>query len=302
MKTCLEEKIGNPELFTGRKNEMAYFLRWVERIRRKISLSTAILSRRKTGKTALMQRLYNLIFEKNTGVIPFYYEVREGKRWVVEFCQDFYLTFICQYIAFRTRKPEYVRMSQSPKKNFPDALTGAREVGEYLTDDVKKMESLVKEARAGLLWDAVRDTPWTLASQQDEFVVQMIDEFQFLNSEIYWDEARTNQASDFAAGYLHTCEYKNAPLLVSGSWVGWLMNDLNTMLPGRFQYHYMENLPEDECLEMIFRYALIEDTPITEETASLMAQMTEGETSEDNEIFPGRGKGLCEEGGRTDPA
>jgi len=65
----------------------------------------------------------------------------------------------------------------------------------------------------------------------------MVDEFQFLNSEIYWDEAKTNQASDLAAGYLHTAEYKNAPLLVSGSWVGWLMNDLTTMLPGRFQYH-----------------------------------------------------------------
>ncbi len=276
MKTYLKEKIGNPELFVGRKRELSHFLNWTWRIKREISLSTAILSRRKTGKSALMQRLYNQIFEKNQGVIPFYYEIIEGKQWVVEFCQDFYLTFIYQYIAFITRKTEYVKMSQSSHKTFSEAVNGALEIGGFLADDVKKVERLVRERRAGLLWAAVRDTPRTLANRQNEFIVQMIDEFQFLNSEIYWDEARTNQASDFAAGYLHTVEYKNAPLLIAGSWIGWLMNDLNTMLPGRFQYHYMENLPEDECVEMIFRYALIEDMRITEETACLMAQMTEG--------------------------
>ena len=41
MKTYLEEKIGNPELFTGRKNELAYFSRWSNNIRRKISMNTA---------------------------------------------------------------------------------------------------------------------------------------------------------------------------------------------------------------------------------------------------------------------
>jgi len=276
MKAYLKEKIGNPGLFTGRKSEITYLLNWIGGIKKEFSMSTAILSRRKTGKTALMQHLYNLIFEKNMGVIPLYYEIREGKRWIVDFCQDFYLTYIYQYIAFRTRKPEYVRIAQSSGKSFAKARKAAREVGEYLTDEIEKVESLVKETRAGLLWDAVRDMPWTLATQQDESVVQMVDEFQFLNSEIYWDEAKTNKASDLAAGYLHTAEYKNAPLLVSGSWVGWLMNDLRTMLPGRFQYHYMENLPEDECVEMIFRYALIGDEPVSEETAWLMARMTEG--------------------------
>ena len=85
MKIYLKEKIGNPELFTGRKKEG---------IKKEILMSTAILSRRKTGKTALLQRLYNLTFEKNDGGIPFYYEVKEGKRWALEFCKDFFLTFI----------------------------------------------------------------------------------------------------------------------------------------------------------------------------------------------------------------
>ena len=94
MRMYLKEKIGNPQLFTGRKREIAFYLNWIERIKQESSLSSAILSRRKTGKTALLQRLYNLTFEKNMSVIPFYYEVKEVNQWALEFCKDFFLTFV----------------------------------------------------------------------------------------------------------------------------------------------------------------------------------------------------------------
>jgi len=73
----LQEKIGNPELFTGRKKELAFLMNWVEKIKPQLSKSMAIISRRKTGKTALLQRLYNIIVQSNNGVIPFYYEIKE---------------------------------------------------------------------------------------------------------------------------------------------------------------------------------------------------------------------------------
>ena len=73
MRVYLKEKIGNPDLFTGRKKELAFFQKWIEGTKKEISKSTAILSRRKTGKTAILQRLYNLTFERNDGVIPFYW-------------------------------------------------------------------------------------------------------------------------------------------------------------------------------------------------------------------------------------
>ena len=49
MKIYLEEKIGNPDLFTGRTQELADLLEWIDRIKPRLSKSTAILSRRKTG-------------------------------------------------------------------------------------------------------------------------------------------------------------------------------------------------------------------------------------------------------------
>jgi hypothetical protein len=57
MEYALEERIGNPDLFTGRNEEMTYFLKWINDIKERKSQSTAILARRKMGKTAIMERL-----------------------------------------------------------------------------------------------------------------------------------------------------------------------------------------------------------------------------------------------------
>ena len=108
MNIYLQEKIENPDLFTGRQKELELFTKWINGIPKGISKSYAILSRRKTGKTALMQRLYNLTFDRPDGVIPFYYEVRERKQWAGDFACEFFLTFLYQYIAYKTRNTQYL--------------------------------------------------------------------------------------------------------------------------------------------------------------------------------------------------
>ena len=112
MKIWLKERIGNPELFTGRKKDMSYFLNWIDKINFERSNSSAILSRRKTGKTALMQRLFNITFNKNDNVVPFYFEIRETDQWLADFAEEFFLTFVYQFIAFKTRKTEYMDTAQ----------------------------------------------------------------------------------------------------------------------------------------------------------------------------------------------
>ena len=99
MDYALEERIGNPDLFTGRKEELGYFLKWIDDIKERKSQSTALLARRKMGKTALIERLFNITYFKNNGVIPFYYEVKETEMWVVDFCKNFFLTFILTLIV-----------------------------------------------------------------------------------------------------------------------------------------------------------------------------------------------------------
>ncbi len=283
MEYCFEEKIGEPELFTGRKKELAYFLNWVGRSKRKLSQSTAILSRRKTGKSALMQRLYNITFHKNDLVVPFYFEIRETSQWIADFSVEFFLTFIYQYIAFKTRRHEYLTYS---KDNLDRAMKSAKkEKLDYLMDLIEDVEYSKSHGNYDNLWNVVREAPRFVARNNNEIIVQMIDEFQFINRFISWDIEKKHQAKDLAGSYLHTCEYKNAPMLVSGSWVGWLMDDLNRYLPGRFIKMPLGNMPEDERVETIFKYALFENTPVTEKTAWLIANLTEGNPAYINALF-----------------
>jgi hypothetical protein len=275
MDYVLKERIGKPELFTGRKEELAYFLKWINDIKEEKSMSTAIMARRKMGKTALLERLFNITFYKNDRVIPFYYEIKEVKMWVGDFCVDFFLTFIYHYIAFKTRKTKYLNPEE--KNNFEKVKNAAEEEGlKYLTGIIESVEYSFIHEHVDILWNTVREAPKTMAARQQEFIVQMIDEFQFMNAMIYRDKDMKVPADTLAGGYLSTAESKIAPLLVSGSWVGWLMKELNNMLPSRFRYKYLKNMPEDEASEMLYKYSRFFEVPVTEETAYLLVSLTEG--------------------------
>ncbi len=271
----MEERIGDPDLFVGRKKELGFFLKWIDQIKERKSKSTAMLARRKMGKTAILERLFNVTFHKNDGVIPFYYEVKEVNMWVADFCQSFFFTFIYQYIAFKSRKAEYLGLAGM--SDFEKAKNTAKKEGlDYLIGWIESVEHSVIHERLDILWDTVREAPKKIAFERKEFIVQMIDEFQFLNDKIYWDKAKTNLAESLAGGYLSTAESKVAPLLVSGSWVGWLMNLLTMMLPTRFRFRYLKNMPGDEAVEMVFKYSRFFDVPVTEETAFLIFRLSEG--------------------------
>ncbi|MDQ1352259.1 MAG: hypothetical protein QG657_2565, partial [Acidobacteriota bacterium] len=229
MEYALEERIGNPELFTGRHKELAFFLKWITDIKERKSHSTAILARRKMGKTAIMERLFNITYYKNDGVIPFYYEIKEKKMWIGDFCIDFCLTFVYQYIAFKSRKNEYLKRFE--QGNFDRAKQACINEGlDYLVELIEGVEYSIRNDQIDILWNTVREAPKNIAARRNEFIVQMIDEFQFLNAMIYRDKNLDKLQNDMAGGYLSTAESKIAPLLVSGSWVGWLMKELNSML------------------------------------------------------------------------
>ncbi|MCK4761456.1 MAG: hypothetical protein KAW12_04590 [Candidatus Aminicenantes bacterium] len=291
MEYYLEERIGDPYLFTGRQQELEFFLKWIEDIKRRLSKSTAVMARRKMGKTALMERLFNVTFYKNNGVIPFYYEIKEGGVWMVDFCIEFFLTFIYQYMAFKTRKIEY--LGSVEESSLETAKKEAAKEGlDYLIDTIESVENALEHGYYDTLWRIVRNAPKNTAYKKNEFIVQMIDEFQFLNSTVYRDKELTNLYTKMSGGYMSTAESKIAPLLVSGSWVGWLMNELRMKLPARFRFYFLGGLPVEEAVEMVFKYSRFQDIPVTEETAYLITRITEGSpfyiSAIIRSIFPGK--------------
>jgi hypothetical protein len=54
------------------------------------------------------------------------------------------------------------------------------------------------------------------------------------------------------------------------------MKELNSMLPARFRYKFLKNMPENEAIELLYKYSRFFEAPVTEETAYLLTNLTEG--------------------------
>jgi len=80
MQYPLPETIGSPDLFVGREEELDHLNLWLERIPKRISMSTVILARRKSGKTAILERIFNYVWSNpQMGIIPFF------SQWMIKF-------------------------------------------------------------------------------------------------------------------------------------------------------------------------------------------------------------------------
>ena len=76
---ALPEQIGNYGLFVGRKKEFDYFLGdWYYYLEQNMAQSQAIVARRKKGKTAFLQRYFNILWScEESRIIPFYYSIKD---------------------------------------------------------------------------------------------------------------------------------------------------------------------------------------------------------------------------------
>ncbi len=77
----LTEKIGEPDLLVGRAKEFGLLDKWLGRIPKRLSKSRVILARRKSGKPAIVQRIFNRLWRANGDIIPFYFNIGEKKTW-----------------------------------------------------------------------------------------------------------------------------------------------------------------------------------------------------------------------------
>jgi len=103
MQYPLSEKIGDPDLFVGREKEFRLLNNWLDNIPKRLSKSRVILARRKSSKTAIVQRIFNRLWSENGPVIPFYFSFEENKIWYPNLAIDYYCAFASQYISFLER-------------------------------------------------------------------------------------------------------------------------------------------------------------------------------------------------------
>jgi len=268
MQYPLEEKIGNPDLLVGREEEFKNFHKWIANMPKKLSKSRTLLGRRKSGKTTFVQRLFNELWSANGQVIPFFYSIPESRVWYPNFALSYYQAFATQYISFHARDEALLR-------DEPLTLEQIRAYGEAnsIRTLVRQAESMMdNEAhnRYDLMWETAYRAPHRIAAVNDQRILVIIDEFQYLTTNIYPRQDFSSDPIETMPGSYHeVSESKVAPMLATGSYVGWMVDIMGKYLEaGRLSHiNFSPYLAENEGLEAVYRYAEFFEEPITTETA-----------------------------------
>jgi hypothetical protein len=267
MQYPLTEKIGDPELFVGREKEFRQFNKWLGNIPKRLSKSRVILARRKSGKTAFVQRIFNKLWSENGMVIPFYLDIKESKIWYPTFAVNYYRTFASQYISFLQRDEDLVGelLSLDQIRAY-----GVSHSIKRLVDDVDSLKTDKERGEYDLMWQAAYSAPHRFAEQFNCRFLVILDEFQNITRFVYRDEKCEVQADETLAGSFHYhSESKIAPMLVTGSYAGWLLKVIHQYLEaGRLRpTHFSPYLTQEEGLQAVYKYAELYQEPITNETA-----------------------------------
>ena len=263
---ALTEEIGDPDLFVGRKQELARLLDWAAGAKRRISKSTGILSRRKKGKTALLQRFFNLLYTRNDPqLIPFYYRIPEERYLKPSFGDTFYRSLLSQYFGFTTRRPDLVEKIL-PLGELEELAAG----DEHVASDIRAMKDIL-ERFPDQAWTHARKAGHRISALKDVRILQILDEFQYLNRWIRSPDDR--EVENLCFSYMDAAESKVSPQIVAGSYIGWLGAILRHMT-GRYIEWQLGSLAADEALEAVYNYATAYRMPITDETAAYVAEVT----------------------------
>ncbi|SLM31500.1 conserved hypothetical protein [Desulfamplus magnetovallimortis] len=277
MKYPLPERIGEPELLVGREKEFALFHKWIGGIPKRISKSRVILARRKSGKTAFIQRLFNQLWNENGKIIPFFFEITETKKWFPIFAIDYFCNFVSQYISFVERDDTLIRKPLNLKQIRVWAEANGND---YLVSDVDSLLNDKKNRAYDLMWKTAYTAPESYAAIFDIRFLVIIDEFQNITEYIYRDEGCETAKDETLAGSFHgVSESKIAPMLVTGSYVGWLVGILDQYLEaGRLKRFFLNPyLTPEEGLEAVFKYSEYYEEAVTSEAAIQINQLCQSD-------------------------
>ncbi len=267
---ALTEEIGDPDLFVGREQEMAFLLDWAAGAKRRISRSMGLLARRKKGKTALLQRFFNILYTRNDPqLIPFYYRIPEERITKTLFAESFYRRLLTQYFAFTTRTPEWT------DKVFP--LTRLKDLADdddHVTLDIEAMEDILDRV-PGQAWSYAREAGHRISAGRDVRIIQILDEFQYMNRWIVSDD-NGERLEELCYSYMGAAESKVSPQIVAGSYIGWL-GAIMLRMTGRYLERHLGGLSDEAALAAVYNYAATYKVPVTDETASYIAEVCDND-------------------------
>jgi len=289
----VEEMVAYEE-FTDRVELLRELDSWIKNIHRMAASSTAIISPRRMGKTALLDRLVNTVFYKpEYKVAPFYFRMKREDITLHHFLLEYATTFFRQYIAYCLQDPILYANKSVTLIELSD-YSGTNKAVNHAKDFIKSFLKMFQGSKyddARNLWEAFVVVPERLASFSDVRVAVIIDEFQDMkfyvhnvNEEQLKNirlERNTNpdlKGTDLTATYERQSQSRKAPMLITGSAVTLIFRTvMGGPLGGRFDFLYLKplSIPDGAALLQTLLSLYSPETTITPENA-LYASMQIG--------------------------
>ncbi|MEM7533786.1 MAG: hypothetical protein AAF639_16495, partial [Chloroflexota bacterium] len=264
-------------MFTDREREMAELMKWVNRVGKKAGRSRALVSHRRYGKTALMERLYNQLFWGRKDIMPFYFELHDGiyKIWIKELAGTYFYSFVRQYLAYRTRD---ARLAFDKAWSSTHLYALAKKNHE--TWVIERIEWWEEEGNISdkiKIHEVMHTMVHSVAVETNLSIIVMFDEFQRLNRVVYQDEALTQPYERYTDSFSTAAESSRAPMLIAGSEVTALTDEAlwGSML-GRVGTYHIGRLPLAGAVELVNKFAKLDDLEIKFEVAYKISRLVDG--------------------------
>ena len=186
------------DLFVNRDEELEKFWKWATGVPHPGRNSYAFVGLRRTGKTAILHKLFNRLFHEQEAVLPVYisfadYLYRKEPITVYEFADEFFLGYMRSYLAFRYRKPEFIKR----QFDLPRLYHFAQQVqDEFAIEWCEQYQESVAKSIPYSLTRWLIAIPMAEASIRNMPTAVIIDEFQILTKVYNPQNGRTNALTD----------------------------------------------------------------------------------------------------------
>ncbi len=265
--------------FVDRHDELAWLKKWGTKIPKFSRDSIVLVGRRRTGKTAILAKVFEHLFYEQDEVLPIFitfedFLLRDVSITNLEYIQTFLGGYIASYMAFRQREPKLLRLAlawdilrqtiepqadpliKETYRQFDQAMPG---------DEYTGLDSFVR---------TIGHIPRYNAQDYNMPTALLIDEFQVLTN-VY--NPVLDRTRSITSSFQKAAESLWAPMLISGSAVSLLVRKaLEGGLSGRFRYHFVQPLPRAYTHELVFRFGASEGFAVNEDFAEMVWQVTRG--------------------------
>jgi hypothetical protein len=248
------------EIYTDRQECLDYLYQAALQARTRRTSSTALLGRRRIGKTEIFKRVVNrLFFEQDhqdpKAVVPVYYNFVDAPKNRWDFSLDYVENFMRWYVAFRLHDPKILFQVFS----YKELLAIIREKISFKTA-VKCFASLQTKEATNPEQEALY-LPRQVSEHEDSTIVMFLDNFQ---------NTRLPQYKFDVVDYMQeAAKSPTCPHFVTSS----PMNILEQEILGQgFERHPIEPLTDYWATELARRSAEYYQVELSEELAPIVAK------------------------------